>query len=258
MKTTQRLRLHANWITTTFALAIVALAAVHVAMQSIRYHFGKHEFYGLVRLFDMGVEGNLPTFFSSLQLLVACLVVAAIGWSARQAQDRFSGHWLWLALILFLLAADEVSEMHEMSIRPIRELAPWLVTGVFYWAWVIPAAVLVLVVALTYARFVFQHLPKDTRNSTLAGAALFVGGAIGVEMPEARYAEQYGIDNFTYALFVLAEETMEMTGVLVFLSGALKYASRETGPLTVQVVKAPAAPASVVPESFGDTQPPRT
>lgn len=244
MMTSQQLKLRAGGITTTFALAIMVLAVAHVAMQSIRHHLGLHEFYGLVRLFDMGVEANLPTFLSSLQLLVVCLVVAVIGLSKRQAHGAFARHWLFLALIFFLLAADEMSGMHEMSIRPIRELAPWLVTGVFYWAWVIPAMILVLAVAFSYARFVFRYLPRDIRNATLIGAAIFVGGAIGVEMPEARFAEKYGMENFTYALFVLVEETMEMSGILVFLSGMLKYLSREVGAVALQVVSAPApAPA---------------
>jgi hypothetical protein len=152
-------------------------------------------------------------------------------------------HWLFLALIFALLAVDETSEMHEMTIRPMREMAPWLVTGIFYWAWVIPAVVLVMAVAFSYARFVFSYLPRDTRKTTLIGASLFVGGAVGVEMPEAMFAEINGIENFTYALFVLVEETMEMSGILIFLSGLLKYFSREVGVVALEVV--PATPALV-------------
>jgi hypothetical protein len=72
------------------------------------------------------------------------------------------------------------------------------------------------------------------------GAALFVGGAIGVEMPEARYVEQHGLDNFAYGLFVVVEEVLEMTGVLVFLTGIMKYCSRHLGSVVLEVSMAPA------------------
>jgi hypothetical protein len=242
--TENRVRLHAGPISTVFGLVILALAIAHLVMQSVRYHHGHQEFYGLVRLFDMGVEANLPTFFAAFQLLIVSALLAAIGLSRRQAKDRFARHWLFLALIFFLLAADEMSGMHEMSIRPIRDMAPWLVTGFFYWAWVIPAAVLVAVVAVTYARFVFRYLPAATRTTTLIGAALFVGGAIGVEMPEARHVQQHGLDNFTYAVFVLIEETLEKAGILVFLSGLLRYFSSHVGMVALEMV--PAAVATTV------------
>lgn len=236
--TKRQVKLHAGWITRSCGLAIIVLATAHLALQSIAYHLGLPGMYGLVRLFDMGVEGNLPTFFSCVQLLVVSLVLMVIGLSRRQAADPFARHWLFLALIFLLLAADEMAEMHEMSIRPIRELVPWLATGVFYWAWVLPGALFVLLVGFSYARFVFRYLPQDMKRATLVGGSLFVGGAIGVEMPEAMFAQRNGIENFTYSLFVLVEETMEMTGILVFLSGLLRYVSREVGVVALEVVLA--------------------
>jgi hypothetical protein len=254
--TERAVKLHAGLITTAFGVAIAVLATAHVLFQWIRYDLGMPEFYGLVRLFDMGVEANLPTFFSAFQLLIVCLLLVVVGLTMRQRRDRYARHWLVLALIFFLLAADEMAEVHEMTIRPIREIAPWLVTGLFYWAWVIPAAILVAVVAFSYAKFVFAYLPPDLRKATLIGAAIFVGGAVGVEMPEAMFAQVNGIENFTYALFVLLEETMEMAGILVFLSGLLRYFSRQVGVVAMQVVPAPMAAPAIAPSRFPATRRP--
>ena len=232
----QRVDLHARWITRALATTIVVLAIAHLAFQAVRHLGGIPSLYGLVDQFDMGMEANLPTYFSSMQLLFVAFLLLVIGLLRRQADDRYARHWLWLALIFLLLSVDEMSEIHEMTIRPIRELAPGLVTGLLYWAWVIPAMALVVVVAACYARFVFGYLPPYLRNATLLGAAVFVGGAVGVEMPEAAFVEVHGMDNFTYALFVVVEEVMEMVGIFIFLSGLLRYMGSELGAFSLRVV----------------------
>ena len=238
--TDKRVRLPAAWVVRFLALSIALLAVAHVVMQSVRYHVGFYEFYGLVRLFDMGVEANLPTAFSILQLLLASVLLAVIGVVRREEEDARATQWLLLGLIFLLLAVDEAAQIHELSVRPFRDFAPWLATGMFYWAWVLPAMVLMAYVAWRFAGFVFNYLPADTRRHTVAGAVLFVGGAVGVEMPEARYVEQHGMDNFVYGMFVLVEEVLEMTGVLVFLTGVMKYCSRYVGVAHLEVSMATA------------------
>jgi hypothetical protein len=242
--TNNRLRLPVGWVVWTFGFSIAFLAIAHLAMQSVRYHAGMPEFYGLVRMFDMGVEANLPTFFSAFQLLVVSVLLAIIGLARREQRDAAAPQWLLLALIFLLLAMDESAEIHEMSVRPFRDFAPWLATGLFYWAWVVPASVLVVVIAWRYAGFVFRYLPADTRRRTILGAALFVGGAVGVEMPEARHVQEHGLDNFTYAMFVLVEEVLEKTGILVFLSGLVNYCVRHLGVVEFEFVSGASAPAA--------------
>lgn len=236
--TRDAVQLNDRFVLTAFGAVIGLSAVAHVSVLLSQYWLGLGSLYGLVRQFNMGLEGNLPTFISALQMLVVCLLLAVIGSSKLQRRDPFSRHWLFLSLIFFLLAADEVAEIHEMSIRPIRELAPGLVTGLFYWAWVIPATLLVIAVGFAYAKFVFLYLPPATKRSALLGAFLFVCGSIGVEMPEARFVEQHGMDNLTYGIFVLIEETLEMAGVWVFLAGLLGYFRREVGSITVGVLSA--------------------
>ncbi len=254
-----RIDLHRKRITTALAVTIALLAIAHLAFQYVRHHLGIPYLYGLVHQFDMGVEANLPTYVSSMQLLLVAVLLLLVGLVRRQEGDRYAPHWLWLALIFLLLSMDEMSEIHEMTIRPIRELAPGLVTGLFYWAWVVPALVLVALVSACYARFVFGYLPPYLRRAALLGAAVFVGGAVGVEMPEAAFVEVHGLENYTYAVFVVVEEVMEMAGVLIFLSGLLRYVASEMGEFTVRVVPpaatstgpAPASTTLVPPETAG-------
>lgn len=232
---TNPVRLDARAIVRCLAIAIGMLASAHLITQVLKYRAGLPEVYGLVPLFDMGEENNLPTFFSGGQLLLCALLLYLIARTRAGRHPVDFRYWAMLALIFFWLAADEMASMHELAIRPVAEWMPGRTTGFLHWGWVVPGSLLVIIVAIAYARFVLK-LPASTRNRTIVGAALFVGGAIGVEMPEAAHVEQHGMENLTYGLFVLVEETLEMAGILVFLSGLLIYVRDHVGRLEVTVV----------------------
>lgn len=223
MPTMVRIRLHPRLVVRTFGAGIAVLCVGHLLSQLAKYQLGVAFAYGLVDLFDMDVEGSLPTFFAGFQLLVCSLVLALIGLVRREAGDSFARHWLALSVMFLLLAIDELVSVHELSHRVGWELAPSFTTGIFHWIWIIPGSLLVLVVAISFARFVFSSLPPLTRDRTIIGAALFVGGAIGVEMLEARHVHQNGMENLTMGIYVLVEEALEKVGILVFLSGILDY-----------------------------------
>ncbi|MGE0802691.1 MAG: hypothetical protein AB7G13_36325 [Lautropia sp.] len=218
-----------------FGWIVILLAFAHFATQTVKYRLGYAGLYGLVGLFDMGVEANMPTFFSGFQLIVCALLLTAIACVHCRDRNRYKVHWAVLAGLFYYLAADELSGLHELTIRPIRELFPDLATGLFYWAWVIPGMVFVAAFGVVFARFVLHALPRLVRTRMIVGGLLFVAGAIGVEMPEARHAQRHGTENMTYGLYVLVEEFLEMTGVLVFLSGVLEYLRTSIGPTVVEV-----------------------
>jgi hypothetical protein len=54
-------------------------------------------------------------------------------------------------------------------------------------------------------------------------AILYIGGAIGVELFEGRYAELHGTSNLTYNMFITVEESLELGGVILFIWGLLVY-----------------------------------
>ena len=54
------------------------------------------------------------------------------------------------------------------------------------------------------------------------GGCLYVGGAIGVELIQGRHYESYRND-LSYNMIGTVEESLEMAGVIVFLSALLKY-----------------------------------
>jgi hypothetical protein len=235
--TPPQVRIDSSVVVRAFGTAIVAFGLLHLAGQGMRHGAGFGSVYGLIDQFDLANEGNLPSFFSSLQLLICGLVLALIGRVRLSQRDRHAAYWLALAALLFCMGADEAAGLHELLIRPVREALPGLATGLLYWAWVIPGSVAVLVIAAVFARFARDALPPSIRRQVILSALLFFGGAIGVEMPEAAYVERVGQDNFGYALYVLVEEMLEMVGALVLLSAILCYWRTMLGPVVLEPQK---------------------
>jgi len=107
----------------------------------------------------------------------------------------------------------------------------YTLSGMFYFSWVIPGAVLVGVVAVLYLRFVWS-LARPTRAGFVATAVLFLGGALGMEMIGAWQASSHGMDSLTYALLATCEEFLEMASIVVFIHTLLAHL-RAMAPLSV-------------------------
>jgi hypothetical protein len=165
---------------------------------------------GLVPLLSLSYEGNLPTWFSSALLLCAAALLGLIAADVRQRGERFLPHWIALALGFAYISLDEVVSIHESAGALVRG------SGWLYFSWVIPAAGLLLLLSLAYARFLL-HLPSPIRARFALAGALYVAGAVGMELPLGRWTERHGQDNLGYGLLDWVEETLEMSGVALFI-----------------------------------------
>ena len=188
-----------------------------------KYGFGHDSVYGLVNLFDFDQEMNLPTLYSSIQLIVACLLLSIIG-----AKHRLNGEnyvlWIALAVIFLFLAVDETALIHEViGVRISKAFEP---TGLFYYAWVIPYGIAVLVFVITFSKFLFA-LPKETKWRFIASGAIYVTGAIGFEMLSGISDQSYGVNSVFYSMFYTCEELLEMVGIALFIYALLAYISNE-------------------------------
>jgi hypothetical protein len=186
------------------------------------YHLGP-EFPlrdGAAFLLWVNHEQSFPTLFSVF-LLVGCAAAVAVAAAASRRRDLpDTRYWTGLAVIFVVLACDEFLEIHERAIEPVRDGLG--VGGLLYNAWVVPAAVVVAAVVVVYGRFVLR-LPSEIRRLTIIAAALFVGGAMGMEMLGGWYADEHGSERLGYVPFPTIEEAMEMAGAAVFLSAVLRH-----------------------------------
>jgi membrane-associated phospholipid phosphatase len=185
----------------------------------------------VVRVLDQGSEASLPTWFTMLALTACAGLLGLIGYAKLRAGDRFAKHWLVLGLLVLGISADEQVQFHDApSEVPLRDVLG--VSGWLYEAWVIPALVTALVVGLIYLRFL-RALPSRTRNLMLMAAALYISGAVGLEMVAGWFAETSGKHNLTYYTFSSVEETLEMLGVITLLHALLAYVQTQVRELRV-------------------------
>jgi hypothetical protein len=165
---------------------------------------------GAVPMFSLSYEQNIPTWYSSALLFTCALLLAAKSAGARASGDRFTHHWVALALAFLYISLDETAELHEHASDFFQ------LDGVLYFGWVIPASFIVLAFGTAYLRFLW-HLPKRTRVQFLVAGVIYVGGALGMELPLGLWTDRHGSKNLVYALLDVVEESMEMLGLNLFL-----------------------------------------
>lgn len=190
--------------------------------QLVKYLGGHDVVYGLVRLFYVDYENTVPSFFSASLLLMAALLLALISTlkQASQATHRFQ--WRMLSCTFLFMAVDEAASIHELLIGPMRSLLGQEASGIFFFAWVIPGIAIALIFGLSYLRLLL-HLPLKTKWTIVLAATLYLGGAIGMELIGGRYAHLHGMENLTYSMLATVEESLEMTGAIIFIHALLNY-----------------------------------
>jgi hypothetical protein len=205
-------------------LIVAGLSLGHVFTQCVKYLYDHDVQLGFERLLNLNNEGNIPSWYSSLSLLLSSGLLAAIGLEKRAQRAPFATHWMILAGIFVYLSLDEAAEIHEMG---MDLLASFHLTGHLYYSWVILGGLFVTIVGISYLRFL-GHLPVTTMRLFLVSGSLYVGGAIGIEMIGAHWDFLHGQESLTYALLVALEETMEMSGIAVFIHTLCSYIEQES------------------------------
>jgi hypothetical protein len=217
-------------------LGVVVTAGVVIEALRPALRLGRRS--GILPLLSMSHERNVPTLYTAALLFVNALCAALCAAGTRARGGRFVAHWWVLAAGFCYIALDEVLVLHEAWGALVNLAADgWMPrSGVFHFRWIIPAAIVVLVVGLLFLPFL-RDLPRRTRNSFLIAGAIYVGGAVGMEMPLGLWTEHMGSFDLGYALIDAVEESMEMLGLNLFLlaagdhlaaSGqALRFSSRD-------------------------------
>lgn len=206
------------------ASIVVCLLLAHVMTQLAFYLLDHDTQRGLLRIFDLNEENNVPTWYASGTLLLCSALLAFVGLCKLRDTEGYATHWLALSAIFLLLSLDEVASVHELSGMWLYSIFP--MTGYLFYTWVIPGAIMVCIVFCAFYRFLL-HLPIRTRRLFLLAGILFVGGSIGLDLPEGYYHSLYGNKTLAFSSMVLLEEGLEMVGVVVFLYALLSYIEKQ-------------------------------
>lgn len=199
------------------AVVVLSIASLSLAGQFLKHALGHDYLFGFVPLFDLNGERNVPAWFSSSMLLLCSVLLAAVASSEGRGGGRDVLRWRVLSAVFLCMSVDEAVQIHEQTIDPLRSV--FGTGGIFHYAWSIAGLAFVLVFAVAYAPFV-ARLDARTRRLFVVSGALFVGGALGVELVQGWHDGLYGVDGTT-ALITTVEEVLEMSGITVFVYALL-------------------------------------
>lgn len=122
-------------------------------------HFTGHPtVFGFVPLFNVDNEGNFPTF-STLLLLIAAALLMVISLQEKNCESTQTSHWRTLSIVFIMMAIDEYVGLHESLGEPTDKLLGTNHPGIFYYPWVIPGMLIVLIFGLYYLKF-WSALPR--------------------------------------------------------------------------------------------------
>jgi hypothetical protein len=253
------LAIYAKMIVRILIIAVLLITLAGLAARFALYMWGEVKFLEPLRLFDVGEERSIPTWFESVLFLFCSMLLAVVTLAKRQRNDRYSLHWGVLSIILLLLSLDEVASIHEaigqQSERLLHYTTGLTPSGAIKFFWVVPGAIFVLIVLLAYLRFL-ADLPQTTRRLILFAGALFVLGALGIEMLTAQVVSSSGgIANWTESasggivgretasaiptilkgLQTSVEEMFEMLGLTAFVYALLAYIRSYVEDISIRV-----------------------
>jgi hypothetical protein len=175
----------------------------------------------LVPLFDIKREANIPTFFSSLLLTIAALLL----WLISRAEAAKKASWALLSVGILLMAIDEIVQFHEDLANPARWLLGGNATGILYHTWVIFGLGVSVLMLLSFWRFLAE-LPATTRIRFTWAGLIYLSGAIILESINGLIFEKTG-DSLIYNLSSAIEEALEMAGVLLLIRALIRHLAEQ-------------------------------
>lgn len=175
--------------------------------------------FKIARAFDLDYERSVPTFFNIGLLFICTLLLLMIALAHKRAEGGFS-YWLTLSFIFLFLTFDEFFGLHE-RLNGLRSLVH--TSGLLYFLWVLPYAIAVLAIGVTFLRFLWNSPPRFRMLCIVAGV-MYVGGALGLEALGGSLFDATRNDtSFVYLLLIAVEEICEFVGLILFIYALMWY-----------------------------------
>jgi hypothetical protein len=208
-------RLSSRVVVLAFVVAAVALNVANAISIACGADTDRTEYFLLAH------ERNPSTWVAAASLAT----VAVLAWVTGRGRAD-AGTWSFVAAVLVFMSLDEVATFHErMSALPLP--------GIGSRGWAGAGLLLVALVAVRLFRWVLT-LEVGLRIALIVGGAVFVGGAIGVEVLAGNHQRTHGDDTIFWVLSTV-EENLELAGVLIVLRALLRHLTGLPGTLAMRV-----------------------
>jgi len=194
-----------------FALALIM---IHSIILIIYYNVGDPDKFDFIRMFDLDMERNVPTLFSSLILAMSAFCFYLLANNVSEIAQKKRPYWLGLSGVFLFLSFDESAKIHENLGDYTEQFVD--ASGYLHYPWVISYSILVLVLGALYIKF-FWKMEKKVFLSFMLSAFIFLSGAIGFELLGAKESSLNGTESLLYSIFYTIEESLEIFGVIYLL-----------------------------------------
>lgn len=206
--------LNASKITKFLSIVALVLIFIHINILVIYFLVGDPDKFDFIRMFDLDMERNIPTLFSSAILLTAAFLFYLLSKAPTEQKKGHRPFWLGLSFVFSFLAFDESSKIHEQ----LGDFTERFVeaSGYLHYPWVISYSILLVILGIFYARF-FWKMESKVFWSFMGAAVIFISGAIGFELLGANESSIHSTDTILYSIYYTIEETLEMFGVIYLI-----------------------------------------
>ncbi len=215
-------------------MAITAgFLVAHCVVQVGIYGFGAEKHW--LDSLNMDRELNLPTLFSSSLLLISALLMQRLG---HNSNPEATDDWRLLSKIFIFLALDEALQIHEILIIPglRHQVHPALAS-----TWVVPYAALAIIMLWKFRSFL-GSIPRATATGLLRSGAVYVGGAIGMEMigSFAVRSSLIRLHSPWYGAITGLEEALELVGIILLIHALMRalLAQQDSVDITLRLTAA--------------------
>jgi hypothetical protein len=183
-------------------------------------------------IFNLNMENNIPTWYASFVFLICSASAWLISISNEHSHDRFQ--WKIIATIFLLMSLDEGASLHEYVGGVIKGFARF--EGNLYFAWVVPAMIIIPFGALYFFRF-WLRLSLKYRLILALAAIIYFGGAVGMEIIAGSLYENGQSKSMSYVSLTVIEESMELSGQWLFLFTLLHILAESKFNRTIAILK---------------------
>lgn len=217
---------HAHAFHRKLVMVASCLVLAHCLAMVSRFYFERDIVFGIVPMFDFYEENNVPTFFSSLNLLLTSGMLFAISHLEKLNRKPDVLAWRVLGLGFLLMSLDEFADIRMILSRvadgavgaSLLEMVPFMSV-----AWTVPVVLVLALLAVYFVPFLVHLDKRYAMHFCLAGAC-FVLASVVLENAEGAHIKTVdGVRDIPFTLMVTLEESTEMFSILYFQYFLIRY-----------------------------------
>lgn len=202
------------------------LILAHCLAMVSRFYFERDIVFGIVPMFDFYEESNVPTYFSSFNLLLTAAMLLTIAHLEKLNNKPDKLAWRVLGLGFLLMSLDEFADVRMILSRladgvsgaSLMEMVPFMSV-----AWTVPVVLVLALLAVYFVPFLLRLDKRYALHFCLAGAC-FVLASVVLENTEGAHIKTVaGVRDIPFTVMVTLEESAEMFSILYFQYFLIRY-----------------------------------